>query len=315
MTVQAMLLRASDGCDLHGVHLPAPAGAAPALLLLHSANQTHRTMLPLAEAVCDLAEVTALDLRGFGASRCPDPAAHTWDRLAEDVLDWARSVRERRGADTEVVVAGFALGASVAIRAAARAEQGGHRAGAVQGGATDRPAPAIGGARIDALVLLAPHHRPGEPVTEQAAARNSALADQIELDGAEAVLEPWLRSLPDRLAEPLRRDIAVADPASLVASFRGLTSENPLADPAVVVRAGRHTHRVLVVPGDDASHPAEVGVDVAKLLGDAGAQVRLAQVLAGVAQPSAETWSAAVAGPMRTALAENGALSKNGGNV
>ena len=310
MTVRAMQLRASDGCDLHGVHLPAPAGAAPALLLLHSANQTHRTMLPLAEAVCDLAEVTALDLRGFGASRCPVPAAHTWDRLAEDVLDWARSVRERRGADTEVVVAGFALGASVAIRAATRAEQDGHRAGAVQ----DTAAPAIGGARIDALALLAPHHRPGEPVTEQAVARNRALADQIERDGAEAVLEPWLRSLPDRLAEPLRRDIALADPASLVASFRGLTSENPLADPAVVVRAGRHTRRALVVPGDDASHPAEAGVDVAKLLGEA-ADVELAQVLAGVAQPSAETWSAAVAGPMRTALSKHGALSEHGGNL
>lgn len=281
----AIQLRAGDGCDLHGVRLPPPNGTAPAVLLLHTANQTHRTMLPLAEALRDLAEVTALDLRGFGASRCPHPAAHTWDRLAEDVLDWVRSVRASRGADVEVMVAGFALGASVALRAAASAGPD-------------------SGARIDTLAVLAPHHRPGEQVTEEAAARNRGLADRIERAGPAAVLEPWLRSLPDRLAEPLRRDIALADPASLVASFRGLTSVNPFADEHTVMLAGRHLTRVLVVPGDDASHPAEAGSAVAELLGKAGvAQVEVAHVLAGVAQPSAEQWSAAVAGPVRATLA------------
>jgi NADPH-dependent ferric siderophore reductase/pimeloyl-ACP methyl ester carboxylesterase len=280
----AIQLRAGDGCDLHGIRLPPPSDAAPSVLLLHTANQTHRTMLPLAEALRDVAEVTALDLRGHGASHCPDPAAHTWDRLAEDVLDWVRSVRASRGAAVEVLVAGFALGASVAVRAAANADRD-------------------GSARIDALAVLAPHHRPGEQVTEEAAARNRGLADKIEQGGPVAVLEPWLRSLPDRLAEPLRRDIALADPASLVASFRGLTSDNPFADEDTVVLAGRHTDRILVVPGDDASHPAEAGEALAELFAKAGAaQVEVADVLAGVAQPSAEQWSAAVAGPLRATL-------------
>ncbi|WP_028936979.1 alpha/beta hydrolase [Pseudonocardia spinosispora] len=262
-------LRTSDGYELHGVSLPGPGDGAPTALLLHSANQTHRAMLPLAESLRDVAEVIVPDLRGFGASRCPDPASHSWERLALDTLDWTRT---RPG---PVVLVGFALGAAVAVRAAELSDSS-----------------------LSGLAVLAPHHQPGEPVPDRAVEANRALADRIESSGVSTVLDPWLSSLPAELASSLRRDIGLTDPASLVASFRGLNSVNPVEDADLVVRAGRRVPRVLVVPGDDSSHPASVGARYVELLAGS-ADLRVSSALAGSAQPSAQLWASLVAESVR----------------
>lgn len=288
--IEPVTLTAGDGCVLHGVRQPAGTPGAPVVLVVHSANQTHRAMLPLAARLAARAEVVLPDLRGFGDSVCRDPAAHTWDRLAADTREWVAAIRERTGGP--VLLAGFALGAGVAVRAAAGAE--------AQAGQHAAPAGADA-AGADALAVISPHHVPGEPVDQAVAARNRGLADLIERDGRDAVLEPWLTSLPPHLAEPLRRDIGLTDQASLIASFRGLAATSPVIDADVVRRAGRAMPRLLVVAGDDPSHPAEVGARYAELFAEVAAPT-LSGALAGVRQPSAERWAEAIAEPLLALL-------------
>ncbi|MET8798039.1 alpha/beta hydrolase [Nocardia sp. NPDC004568] len=65
------------GQDGHPLRAEA-RGAGATVVLMHSGGPDHRSLLPLADRLADTYRVVLPDIRGYGQSPCPDPAAHTW---------------------------------------------------------------------------------------------------------------------------------------------------------------------------------------------------------------------------------------------
>lgn len=106
-----VVVTAPDGCALSvGV-----TGAGPVVVLLHPGGPDRHSLDPLARRLRHRFTVVQPDIRGYGASRWPDPAGHTWDQYTHDLF----TVLDHLDAD-RVVVAGAGLGSTIGLRAAAR---------------------------------------------------------------------------------------------------------------------------------------------------------------------------------------------------
>ncbi len=234
---QAMLQRAiwfeSSGTRLFAVEL----GRGGAIVFLHGGLADHRSALIRVGALAASHHLLTPDLRGSGRSIYSGEL--TWDQLADDVSELLSHCGIQRA-----VVAGGSMGSAVALRFALRYP-----------------------GRTAGLVLMSPVY-PGHDraLTEAPIAAMQAMdlaARRALQHGIDALLP-----LYDRLPDPLRgRAIEMVrgfDPASVAATTRFLAScVQPIESAHDLASIDVP---VLLIPGTDAEHPAEIAALYARHL-------------------------------------------------
>ncbi|BAH55744.1 MULTISPECIES: alpha/beta fold hydrolase [Rhodococcus] len=157
---------------------------------------------------------------------CRDPALHTWSRYAADVI----ALLDHLGA-SEAVVGGTGLGGTIALRAA----------------------PAFP-SRVRAVVVISAEDIEDDEAKVAETALVDRFAERVRGDGIEAAWELFLPHLQPLIGNLVRSAIPRADPGSVAAaaaigrdrSFRTLDELGAIEVP------------VLIVPGADERHPAEL---------------------------------------------------------
>lgn len=114
---ETVALRASDGTTLSGAWL-APAGTAPAVLLVHMLTRSHDEWDSTAQALnVSGFGVLAIDLRGHGASTGSSSALGPMQQDVQAGLDWLKARPDVLS--TRLGIAGASLGAALTVLAAA----------------------------------------------------------------------------------------------------------------------------------------------------------------------------------------------------
>jgi 3-oxoadipate enol-lactonase len=204
-------------------------GAGSPIVFLHGGLADHRAstlrLAPLARSH----RLITPDVRGAGRSTFSDELS--WDLLADDVAALLQHLRLERA-----VIGGISAGSAIALRFALRHPE-----------------------RVAALVLASPVYggleRGLDEAPRRAMERMVAYGGRTLSEGIEALL-PLFDALP-----PAVRDIALTmargfDPASVATTIRFLASGaqpfEQLAELALIQAP------VLIVPGSDPEHPAEI---------------------------------------------------------
>lgn len=224
----------SDGYELIGEVL----GSGPAVVLVHGGGGSHRSMLPLATHLAAACTVVVPSLRGYGGTVCADPACHTWERYARDLVEVLDSLGIERAA-----VGGASVGAGVATRFA-----------------LDLPE------RTRGLVLMSVHHGGEDRPTPEQVAQQIEVADRILAEGIEPVIAPMLAGLPPGQAATIRGEMSHQDRASAAAWLRGLAAIEPFERMADLAAIGVPA---LVVAGGDDLHPRALSERYVEVLPDA----------------------------------------------
>lgn len=114
---ETVALRASDGTTLSAAW-HAPAGTAPAVLLVHMLTRSHDEWDTTAQALNGSGfGVLAIDLRGHGASAGSSSALGPMQQDVQAGLDWLKSRPDVLS--TRLGIAGASLGAALTVLAAA----------------------------------------------------------------------------------------------------------------------------------------------------------------------------------------------------
>ncbi|WP_216916717.1 alpha/beta fold hydrolase [Nocardia noduli] len=239
---------------------------APLLVLLHAGGPDHHSLIPLAVRLADRGRVVLPDLRGYGASVCRDPAAHTWARYTDDLI----ALLDYMDAESAVLI-GAGLGSTIALRAAAAYPD--RVAGAVLIGVEDIEDDQAKAAEIEFM---------------------DAFAERVAAEGIHAGWEPILAQFPPVVGAMVRDAIARSDPASIVAAAAiGRDRSFAAVDELAVITAP-----VLVFPGTDPRHPTALARQVAGTVTDG----RVAPVQISGDLHTAEDLAAALAPAIATFL-------------
>jgi pimeloyl-ACP methyl ester carboxylesterase len=225
----------APGARLFAVEL----GAGPPVVLLHGGLADHGAVLSRFGALAGSCRLVAPDLRGSGRSHYQGEL--TWALLADDLTLLLDALGIERA-----VLGGMSMGSAVAVRFALR-----------------HPS------RLRALVLMSPLYAGADrPLSEAAssAMRTMEQAGELALErGVEA-----LRPLFDALPQPVRRRAVEMmlrfDPVSVAATTRFLArAEQPLRSASELASIDVP---VMLLPGLDPQHPAEVAELYAQHLRD-----------------------------------------------
>jgi pimeloyl-ACP methyl ester carboxylesterase len=199
------------------------------VILLHGGLANHASCRAFAAPLVSRYRLITPDLRASGRSRFA--GALDWDLFADDIAALADHLAIERA-----VVGGISFGAGCAARVALRHPD-----------------------RIAGLVLLHPAYGGAElGLSPAQIAAMRAMADAGEralVDGMRA-LDPLLDTLPAELRERARATVATYDPASVAALTRFMASGvQPFARATELATIAAP---VLVVPGEDPTHPRDV---------------------------------------------------------
>jgi 3-oxoadipate enol-lactonase len=214
-----------DGTRLFAVE----TGQGPPVVFIHGGLADHRAVLFRLAPLAATHRLITPDLRGSGRSHYGGELS--WDRLADDLAALLTHL------DLEsAVVGGISMGSAVALRFALRHPR-----------------------RLRGLIVMSPLY-PGadRPLAVAASAAMRVMAEAGERTAEQGV--DALRPLFDALPLPVR-DIAIEmalsfDPQSVAATTRFLaTTAQPLSTACELEAIGVP---VLILPGIDPEHPAEV---------------------------------------------------------
>ena len=86
-------------------------GRGELIIMLHGGGPDHHSMRPLADRLAGRYRVALPDIRGYGASRCPDPTLHRWDQYVTDTLAVTHALDA-----TSAHLVGAGLGGTIALR-------------------------------------------------------------------------------------------------------------------------------------------------------------------------------------------------------
>ncbi|MEJ3656570.1 alpha/beta fold hydrolase [Actinomycetes bacterium KLBMP 9759] len=220
----------NDGCSLHSWAV----GAGPTLLLLHGGGPDHRSLIPLAERLADRHTVVLPDIRGYGESVCTDPAQHTWAQYTHDVIALLDHLDVQ-----EAVLVGTGLGSTIALRVA-----------------RDHPD------RVRAAILISAEEIESAEGKQAETALLDAFANRVRDEGLEAAWDPVLTLFPPVIATMVRDAIPRSNPESIAAAA-AIARDRAFPDIDAVATIDVP---VLVIPGTDARHPAELGETLAATL-------------------------------------------------
>jgi 3-oxoadipate enol-lactonase len=230
--------RGSDGWPLFATiveHNGTPVDRTDVpLVLLHGGGPDHEMFLPLAYELTDLHRIVLPDVRGYGRSICADPARHTWEQYADDVI----SLLDHLGVP-RAIVGGAGLGTTIALRTAVAYPD-----------------------RVHALVLISVEDIEDDEKKAAEIAFMDAFADRVRTKGIEAAWAPILDDLAPVIGALVRDAIPRSDPASIAAaaaigrdrSFRSVEELTGIIAPT------------LIIPGMDERHPPILAEQLARLL-------------------------------------------------
>jgi 3-oxoadipate enol-lactonase len=222
-----------DGTRLFAVE----TGQGPPVVFIHGGLADHRAALFRLAPLAATHRLITPDLRGSGRSHYGGELS--WDRLADDLAALLTHLEIE-----SAVVGGTSMGSAVALRFALRHPR-----------------------RLRALILMSPLY-PGadRPLAEAASAAMRVMAEAGQRTAEHGV--DALRSLFEALPDPVR-DIAIEmalsfDPQSVAATTRFLaTNAQPMSTARELEALGVP---VLILPGIDPEHPAEVAQLYARYL-------------------------------------------------
>lgn len=204
-------------------------GEGRPVVFLHGGLADHRAALFRVGALASSQRLLVPDLRGSGRSIYA--GALSWDRLADDV----GALLDHLGLE-RAVVGGTSMGSAVALRFGLRHPQ-----------------------RTAGLILMSPLY-PGadQPLAEAVvvAMRAMAEAGARALERGIEALRPLFEALPPPIREVAVKMMLGFDPASVAATTRFLASAVQPLESARELAAIEAP--VLIVPGTDPQHPAEL---------------------------------------------------------
>ena len=220
-----------DGYDLAAT---AVGDQGPVVVLLHGGGPDHRSLLPLAQLLADRCRVVLPDIRGYGVSRCPDPAWHTWKQYTRDVI----TLLDHLGV-SRAVVGGTGLGATIAARALLTHPD-----------------------RFHAGILIGVEDIESDEAKLAETALLDSFAATVMSDGVDAAWASILPGLAPIIGTLVREAIPRSDPASIAAAaaigrdrgFRDATEYASLTAPT------------LVFPGMDHRHPTGLARELATIM-------------------------------------------------
>ena len=242
----------------------------PDLVLLHGGGPDHHSLLPLARLLAEDRRVILPDIRGYGRSRCPDPACHTWDQYVRDAV----SLLDHLGAG-RATIGGMGLGSTIAARALLAHPD-----------------------RFGAGILISVEEIQDDEAVSAETALLDRFADTVRTGGIEAAWAPILPTLAPLIGTLVREAIPGSDPASIAAaaaigrdrSFRSTAEFAALTAP------------VLVSPGVDSRHPVALAEELVRRM----PRGHLAPAFAGGMASAAEL-ADSLAPPIRRFLRTAGA--------
>jgi len=223
--------RGSDGCELHASVL----GAGTPLVLLHGGGPDRRSFVPLARRLTATARTILPDIRGFGESVCREPARHTWQQYADDVVALLDHLQVE-----SAVVGGGGMGSGIAMRTGLSAPD-----------------------RVAGLVLLSPEHKGERRPTPEQVAWQERIADTIRTEGVEVGWASVFPMMPEGMAAMVRDAFARTDPASQGTALHAIAAQEPFER---LDDLGALEMPVLVIPGSDDNHPRELGAAYHRVL-------------------------------------------------
>jgi pimeloyl-ACP methyl ester carboxylesterase len=205
------------------------SGGGPPIVLVHGGLATHESCRLFAAPLARRFRLITPDLRASG--RSVFAGALSWHQLADDLAALLRQLCIDRA-----VIGGISFGAGIAIATALR-----------------HPSMAA------ALVLLHPAFAgadAGLTAAQRAAMQAMHTAGSRAPTEGPRVLMPLFERLPHDVRERARRIVATYDPASIATSTAFMASEaQPFACAAELAAIAAP---VLIVPGTDPCHPAEI---------------------------------------------------------
>lgn len=244
MTTQDLKALAQQGLtrevwhEVDGVPLFAlDAGSGLPVVFLHGGLSDHRGALFRLGALAASHRLIAPDLRGSGRSVYAGELS--WDRLADDLAALLRQLGL-----AQAVVGGTSMGSAVALRFALRHPQ-----------------------LLRGLILMSPFY-PGadQPLPEAAALAMRTMNEagaRAATEGVEA-LRPLFAGLPAAVRELAYEMMLSFDGASVAATTRFLAASQQPMESARALSAIEVP--VMVLPGIDPQHPAEIATLYARHL-------------------------------------------------
>lgn len=216
----------SDGVSLFAVE----QGSGSPIVMLHGGMGSHVAALPYVRSLDSRHRVITPDVRGNGASHYG--GAVGFDQLADDVAALLDHLGEDRA-----VVGGISSGSGVAVRFALRHPD-----------------------RMSGLVLVLPMYAGAEqgytPVQQESFDRMDAVASRAPDEGVQVLRPLYVENVPEPARARALAMIEGFDPASVVATSRFIASgAQPFGRAAELRSIGAP---VLLVRGDDPTHPTEV---------------------------------------------------------
>ncbi|MGW5384494.1 alpha/beta fold hydrolase [Nocardia sp. NPDC003963] len=224
-----------SGHDGHPLRADTRGSGTP-VVFLHGGGPDHRSLLPLADRLADTYRIVLPDIRGYGQSRCPDPASHTWFRYAEDVT----ALLDHLGVE-RAVLAGMGLGSTITARTVIAHPD-----------------------RFAAAILISPEDIEDDSAKQAETAFLDAFAETVRTHGIEAAWAPVLPELAPVIGTLVRDAIDRSDPASIAAAA-AIGRDRAFGTPAELAAL---TVPTLVIPGIDHRHPTRFAEQVAGILPD-----------------------------------------------
>lgn len=215
----------SDGARLFALEV----GHGHPVVFLHGGLADHRAALLRVAQLSDTHRLLCPDLRGSG--RSIHTGSLSWDRLADDIVALLGHLGVERA-----VVGGTSMGSAVALRIALRHPR-----------------------LLRGLILMSPLY-PGadRPLAEAAAAamRTMSEAGERAMEHGVEALRPLFESLPSPIHDAAIEMMLGFDAGSVAATTRFLAQgEQPMGS---VRELEAIEVPVMVLPGIDPQHPAEV---------------------------------------------------------
>ena len=216
----------SDGTPLFAMAM----GEGAPVVFIHGGLADHRAQLRYLAPLAATHRLITPDLRASGRSHYAGELS--WDRLADDVAALLSFLHIETA-----VVGGVSMGSAVALRFALRHPR-----------------------RLRALILMSPLY-PGEhrPMAEASstAMRVMAEAGARTIEGGMDVLSPLFDALPLPVRERALAMLRSFEPTSVAATTRFLaTNAQPMRSARELAAIAAP---VMVLPGIDPEHPADVG--------------------------------------------------------
>lgn len=202
--------------------------------MLHGGGPDHHSMRPLADRLVDSYRVALPDIRGYGASVCPDPTLHRWEQYVNDVVGIVKAL----GA-TDAHLVGAGLGGTIALRTC-----------------LEYPRIARSAVIISAEAI--------EDDSDKAVDRKlmDQYADRVRTSGLAAGWELFLPHLQPLIANLVRDAMPRAD-AESAAAAAAIGHDRAFC---TVEELARIVTPTLVIAGDDQRHPLELARVLADVL-------------------------------------------------